>query len=373
MTRLDPTRSSVVLLPVLFMLACGSESAATSSETGEGETAAETGASGSNGAADGQDEASSSGSESSGASTSSSESSTSGGDGDGDGDENVIRFVVLGDGGEGNENQFLVANALELVCAERGCEFALYLGDNFYDSGVDSAMDAQFESKFELPYADLDFPFYATMGNHDYGGFIGGVFANEWGKLQYEVEYTSYSDKWVMLDKWYSFDHKGARFISIDSARMMFEYEQEEQKAWFSNAALLPGADWNIVFAHHPYISNGAHGNAGNYEGIPWPDQVSGGDVKDFIEQQMCFNIDLYFTGHDHNRQWLEPRCGVEFIVSGAAAKVTPFEHRDDNAVFFEDDQKPGFMWVELNGKTMTGAFYDLDGNLDFERSYTKP
>jgi hypothetical protein len=363
------SRLGLLLVSSTLSWGCGDAAGAgsgtapeTSGSTGEeSEAASETGADGVS-------------AEGTGDSQTSAETSTETGTatGDGDGDE-PLRFVVLGDGGEGNEAQFSVANAMEIVCAERGCEFALYLGDNFYDSGVDSNDDQQFQTKFELPFQDLDFPFYVTLGNHDYGGFIGGVFANEWGKAAYEISYTDFSEKWTLPAKWYAFNQKHARFISIDSPRMMFEYEQEEQKAWVSGTAIDPGMEWNIAFAHHPYISNGAHGNAGNYEGIPWPDIVSGDDVKSFVEEELCFNVDIYFTGHDHTRQWLEPTCGVEFIVSGAAAKVTDFSHRDDNPVYWEDDSKPGFMWVELDGKTMTGAFYDLDANLDFERTFTKP
>src|SRR5688572_25019386 len=50
-----------------------------------------------------------------------------------------VRFVALGDAGEGNENQAAVGQMIATVCEERGCDFALYLGDNFYDTGVDSA------------------------------------------------------------------------------------------------------------------------------------------------------------------------------------------------------------------------------------------
>ncbi|HET6583236.1 MAG TPA: hypothetical protein VFG69_07310, partial [Nannocystaceae bacterium] len=74
-----------------------------------------------------------------------------------------VRFVALGDAGEGNEAQFAVAAAMADVCAERGCDFALYLGDNFYDNGVTSSMDVLFEERFEVPYAALDFPFYVAL------------------------------------------------------------------------------------------------------------------------------------------------------------------------------------------------------------------
>ena len=74
--------------------------------------------------------------------------------------EGTVRFVVLGDAGMGNQAQYDVAEAIKNVCAQRGCDFALYLGDNFYDTGVSSIDDSQFIDKFELPYANLDFPFY---------------------------------------------------------------------------------------------------------------------------------------------------------------------------------------------------------------------
>ena len=301
---------------------------------------------------------------------------SSSGDGDGDGDtgsvEEPLRFIVMGDGGEGNDTQFRVAEAVEMVCAARGCEFALYLGDNFYDSGVEGVTDMQFLTKFEEPYADLDFPFYVTLGNHDYGGFIGGVFANEWEKANAQISYTDYSDKWTLPGKWYQFKWKNARFISLDTARMMFDHETDQQRDWISQITAGASEPWRIAFGHHPYISNGSHGNAGNYEGIPWPDTVSGGDAKDFMDQELCYRVDVYFAGHDHTRQWLEPTCGTEFIVSGAAAKTTGLSRRDDNPVYFEDDSEAGFFWVEIDGDTFTGAFFDLDGNLDFERSFTK-
>ena len=71
------------------------------------------------------------------------------------------------------------------------------------------------------------------------------------------------------------------------------------------------------------------------------------------------------FSGHDHNRQWFEPTCGTDFIVSGVGAKTTDLENRG-NATFFEDDQKEGFMWIEIQNNCFYGEFYDFEGNLDF-------
>lgn len=280
----------------------------------------------------------------------------------------VVRFAVLGDGGEGNDAQFAVAAAVEQVCADRGCEFALYLGDNFYDVGVDSTMDVQFQDKFEMPYMDLEFPFYITLGNHDYGAL-----GNQWDKSQYQVEYSNFSDKWNLPSEFYSFDVGPVTFISLDTSRLFWDKDVEPQAAFLQETLAASDRPWSIVFGHHPYISNGSHGNAGNYEGLPIP-IVSGETVEEFFSDEVCGKATVYLCGHDHNRQWHQPTCGTEFIVSGAAAKTTGFENRDGNpAPRWQDDTKEGFAWIEVSQEGMTVAFYDLDANLDYEQTVPKP
>ncbi len=276
-----------------------------------------------------------------------------------------VRFIAFGDGGEGNEAQYAVADAVEQICADRGCDFALYLGDNFYDDGVVSVDDQQFQDKFELPYADIGFRFYIVLGNHDYGAVI-----PEWDKSEYEIEYTNYSEKWFLPNEWYSWTAGNVEFFALDTHRMMLAETLQEQRDWLAGALAASTAKWKIGLAHHPYISNGAHGNAGNYEGLN-STFLAGGNIKDTFDAQVCGTINVFFSGHDHTRQWLHPTCGTQFIVSGAAAKTTDLERRNNNPVDFEDDQKEGFMWVEIIGEQMTGAFYDRDGNLDFEKTIT--
>ncbi len=142
----------------------------------------------------------------------------------------VTRFAALGDGGTGDQHQYDVAAALERVCCEIGCDFTLYLGDNFYDVGVDN----------------------------------------------------------------------------------------------------------------------------------------------------VCGEVDLYFSGHDHNRQWLPETCGTQFVVTGAAGKLTPFEpvplgggDRHENE--WQDDTRGGFFWGEIRGDTLNARFYNDAGELDFERTITRP
>ena len=303
--------------------------------------------------------------------------------------EPIVRFVALGDGGEGNDTQYAVASAMKSVCDSKsdsdgtGCQFALYLGDNFYDEGVENVYDSQFLTKFEDPYAVIDFPFYVALGNHDYGGCAFGSCGAGWefDKADAQVMYTHFSDKWVMPSEFYHFTEGHADFFALDTNALMWDpwfSTGEAQYPWFVSTDATTTGTWKIAFGHHPYRSNGRHGNAGTYEGLDWlewlgfvTDVPLGAGVRDFMEANLCNNIDLYLCGHDHNRQWLEPVCGMELMVTGAAAKTTGLEGRG-NATFFEDDQNAGFVWIELRGNCLTGEFYTQDGVMDFGQQYCK-
>jgi hypothetical protein len=292
--------------------------------------------------------------------------------------EPSVRFIALGDGGEGNAAQHEVADVIAQVCAraDRGCQFALYLGDNIYNTGVTSADDDQFRTKFEEPYADLNFPFFVALGNHDLGGDGLGVDI-DLNKADYQVEYTLNSSKWRMYDKTYvvptaEVPAEPASFFALNTTDMFFAgWGFSDQPAWIRGALAGSTSRWKIAFGHHPYISNGKHGDAGEYEGIgswvPFSEIPRGQYVKDFLEEEICGKVDVYFAGHDHNRQWLgqapdQSACpGTHFVVSGAAAKTT--EARNDaNSPLFEEYESEGFVWVEIVGDQLTGYFYDRNG-----------
>lgn len=297
------------------------------------------------------------------------------------------RFIAMGDTGKGNTDQRKVAVALRDVCAQKGCDFVLLLGDNIYNAGVDSVTDPQWQQKFEQPYHDVNLPFYVALGNHDYGGKLiidaPGI-GNEWDRGKIEVEYTQVSAKWNMPDTHYTFSFNHVGFVVLDTNAIIWENTVwGDQAAWLPSAMMeVEGKDWVFLAGHHPYRSNGTHGNAGNYDapelagipiGNPLPIQ-NGASVKDFFDDHVCGLGQVYFSGHDHSRQWLnEPSalCGTEMIVTGAGASTTEIRDRG-NASFFEDASKVGFMWVDVDGNTFTGEFYDGDGNLDFARTFTK-
>lgn len=273
---------------------------------------------------------------------------------------NLVRFVAIGDTGTGNTSQYQVARAIENKCQQSGCDFVLLLGDNVYPDGVDSVEDDQFQTKFELPYQLLDLPFYAVLGNHDYGGNGAGF---EISKSLYQIKYTEVSSKWNMPRHYYHFQKQHVSFFALDTNAQMFgvvKKQKPEVSDWISQAQ----TPWKIAFGHHPYKSNGPHGNAGRYEGIAGIPIVSGDHVKDFAESVWCGKVDVYISGHDHSRQWLQPTCdGTELVVSGAGSKTTDLP--GDNPVRFQADTI-GFLYVTIDGKTLDAEFLDADGNIQF-------
>lgn len=293
--------------------------------------------------------------------------------------EGVLRFLVIGDPGTGEEEQYQVADAMLQVCKIRGCEFVLVNGDNIYNDGVRSAYDQQFEDKFEKPYSNIDLPFWLVLGNHDNGNGAGSNPAAADHQVEYTYREDRTTDKWNMPARYYAFSEGPADFFGLDSGPQ--EVAQNplwlpggygpQQEAWLEDAVASSTAEWKFAFAHHPYISNGAHGNAGIYDNVAG----RGLSYRLMLENTICDEVDVFFAGHDHDLQWLEPTdsCGkTVHIVSGGAAKTRDRRATAENPALFEAYNQLGFLWVELDGDTFTGVFYDEHADVLFEHSFER-
>lgn len=289
-----------------------------------------------------------------------------GGDAGGPGPASAkVRFVAMGDTGTGSAAQSRVANVVAQKCAASGCDFVLLLGDNIYDSGVSSPDDSQWQSKFEIPYAAINLPFYAVLGNHDYGHNGAGT---DFPKGKNEVEYTKRSTKWKMPAAYYTMAKGPMELFAFDTNMMMFGQDGDQKKDMAANIAKST-AKWKIGAGHHPYRSNGPHGNAGNYDKVPIP-PMSGSGVKSFMDDVVCGKVDLYLAGHDHSRQWLDVTCnGTALAISGAGAKAT--ELKGSNPALFQSLDL-GFLYITLDDKTLTAEWVDENGKVEPPITLTK-
>jgi hypothetical protein len=282
-----------------------------------------------------------------------------------------VAFIAMGDAGTGSADQKKVANVIEGVCAKRGCDFVQLLGDNLYDSGAESVDDAIWQTHFEVPYAAINLPFYAVLGNHDYGHSGTGT---DFGKGKNEVNYTAKSTKWKMPAAYYHHTIENLEMFALDTNKILLDglgTSSSDQEGDFPKWIAASTAEWKIAVGHHPYKSNGPHGNAGDYDDVILPGPWQGKKVKSFLESHVCGKVDLYLCGHDHSRQWLNVSCqGTELAVSGAGAKATELPGSTPSLV---QSLELGFLYIVIEGKKLTAEFIDDAGNVEFTHVVNKP
>ena len=178
--------------------------------------------------------------------------------------------------------------------------------------------------KFEEPYAEVPFPFYVSLGNHDYGAppilqSFGGGIGIDPTRGQAQIDYARAHDNFILPDSFYRFVEGPVEFVSLNTTTLFWrdlswieeavgfaavnERQRETLPRWASESV----SPWRIAFGHHPYLSNGQHGNAGTYDGVFIPGLVgSGTGLKEFFENHVIGEFDVYICGHDHNLQ--DPR-----------------------------------------------------------------
>ncbi|WP_332838654.1 metallophosphoesterase [Nocardia bovistercoris] len=282
----------------------------------------------------------------------------------------AVRVLVTGDAGTGTRTQWAVADAAREYHGRSPFSLALGLGDNIYETGPNSATDIQFTDKFENPNTGLDLPWAMVLGNHD----TSSVFPGDGGWLlrgNHEVEYHANSARWWMPSRYYSVrvpeQNPVVEFFVLDLNPLAAfippvlspywsvdgEY-MNAQRAWFDAAVAESQATWKIACTHHPYLSNGSHGDAGNYEGLPI-EPINGVHVQRFFTEHVVGRCHLILSGHDHSLQVLEPTPeskGTRQLISGAAAKTTGAEPRrggGGHPALFENYNQLGFMVLDLD------------------------
>jgi acid phosphatase len=216
----------------------------------------------------------------------------------------ALHVLVVGDTGTGDERERATGAAMAADAERVPADFVVLLGDNFYPSGVASGDDAQWRTAFSEPFqhAALDVPFYALLGNHDYGGEPGA-----------QVGWSG-DPRWRMPARYYAFEEESggtsALFVMLDTMGLLVAGPdaRAQQLAWLRETLAASRADWKLVAGHHPLRSGGVHGVNAALTSELEPALVAGG-------------VTLYMAGHDHHLAWMELDSGLAQLVSGAGSK----------------------------------------------------
>jgi acid phosphatase len=228
-----------------------------------------------------------------------------------------LNFLVLGDWGRnGEKDQMDVATQMGITAKAMDAKFVIAAGDNFYEDGVASVDDPQWQSSFEKVYTapSLQVPWHAILGNHDYHG-----------NCEAQIEYSKTSKRWNMPARYFKrtetiSDTSTADFFYLDTTPMSKLDDDEvefkgklkaedvpKQVAWLEAALAASTAPWKIVIAHHPVYTGGQHGDT------PYI-------IKHILPLMEKYGVQAYFNGHDHDLQHLQAGK-VNFFCSGGGSK----------------------------------------------------
>ena len=205
-----------------------------------------------------------------------------------------IRVLAFGDFGDGGKGQREVASAMLQYHRQRPFDFAITLGDNFYNKGMRSVDDPRWRTWWDQLYDPLGIQFYATLGNHDYG------FPQS---PEAEILYSKKSPSWRMPATRYTYTAGSVQFFATDSQKMT-----PDQLEWLQKELASSTARWKVVYGHHTIYSHGYHGNT--------PELIR--ELLPLIKDR----VDIYLSGHDHDMQHLRPEGNLHFFVSGSGGKL---------------------------------------------------
>lgn len=279
--------------------------------------------------------------------------------------EPAISFLVVGDWGrDGAQHQRDVADAMGRAAADAGARFIVSVGDNFYESGVQSADDPQWRSSFETIYTapSLQIPWFVALGNHDYRG-----------NPQAQIDYGAKSQRWKMPRRYYqlsgsTFGHPAFDLFVIDTSPLVHRYREkveapiasnvasqdtDAQLAWLDRALAASTAPIKLVIGHHTLRSGGSgHGET--------PEMV-----ERILPLLRHHAVTAYINGHDHDLQHIRAD-GLDYLCCGAGSEVRTVKPVAGTQFCIA---RSGFALLRLNDRQLSAEFRDYTN----QRLYASP
>lgn len=270
-----------------------------------------------------------------------------------------IHLLAVGDYGTNNDKQRQVATCMNDFAGKLGKPLTavLALGDNFYGNLQPDRFQPGFEEMYSKQH--LNCPFYALLGNHDYGPQYDSKQGRVKADMQLEYAKTNQSSRWKMPAKWYSFE-LGApakplvKVIYLDGNYFegaLTPQEKLAQKRWLDAEIQKPTkAKWLWVVSHYPLFS----------------DTTSRGDKAGARLLQEWGSIlrekpvSLYLSGHDHNLQHLRVEgYQPSFLVSGGGG-ASRYEVSQSPRGF--SMQSRGFNHIHVTEEKITVQLINAEG-----------
>ncbi len=240
-----------------------------------------------------------------------------------------FRFAVIGDTRGNNENGInieIMKIVLEKIKSEK-VDFIVVVGDMITGSAKSRAhMDRL--KKWKSIIENYQLPFYIAIGNHE----VESELSENIVRLVFEMPENGPAG---FKELSYSFDHKDAHFIALDTdAFNNFHRIGEQQLEWLKKD-LEKNKEKNIfVFGHEPAYP--AYGHIGS----SLDKYLSDRDRLWGVFRQ--YNVRAYFCGHEHLYNKAVHDGIYQIITGGGGAPLSAPEEKGGFYNFVVVDVKSG-------------------------------
>jgi hypothetical protein len=227
-----------------------------------------------------------------------------------------VKFLVFGDSGFGSAEQYELARLMR----EEQTDLVLHVGDVIYPHFSDDFADLRCLSVYRDMMQRV--PFYFALGNHDLPepNLSGRAFTDTFYLPTNNVPSALHRNPSGIAETspehFYSFDHGEVHFVALFQpyAHQYLFAPGSVQYEWLTNDLARTTKKWKVLFCHLPCSITGAHGT----------DDVNGDGLLDHVQFAQAlhpiaakYNVQLLFSGHDHNYERLKPVGGMHHVVSG--------------------------------------------------------
>ncbi len=216
------------------------------------------------------------------------------------------RIWVLGDSGTASAEAAAVRDAYTAYTGARHTDLWLMLGDNAYNSGLDTEYQAAVFNMY--PTFLQNSVLWPTLGNHDSGSTSpSGVFPYfDIFTLPQNGEAGGVASG---TEHYYSFDYANIHLICLDS-QSSDRSSNGVMCNWLRSDLAASLQDWVIAYWHHPPYSKGSHDSDTDSHMIEMRE-----NVLPILES---FGVDLVLSGHSHSYE-------RSFLIDGHYGLSTTF------------------------------------------------
>ncbi|MGM9759791.1 MAG: metallophosphoesterase [Parabacteroides sp.] len=272
-----------------------------------------------------------------------------------------VFYVVSDLGRNGYYKQKPIAELMGLLAEQVDLDFIVAAGDTHHFNGVISVDDPLWMTNYELIYShpELMLDWFAINGNHEYRG-----------NTQAVLDYGQKSRRWIAPARYYAREMKAGKqekllLLLIDTTPLIDKYredpekypdavkqDREEQLAWIDRTLAASDAKWKVVVGHHPV-----------YADTPKEDSERK-DMQRHLEPLLNkYGVDVYFCGHIHNFQHIQPAgSGVDYVVNSSASLARKVASTPDTkscspaegfTLVSVSDEALAFYWMDEHGKVI--------------------